>query len=186
MKKCTTCKIFKEVSLFSVDKSRHDNLCASCKECCSIRRKAHYEKNKEKTLEVNEQWKKNNKDAYRVSETKREKRRMENDLNFKMKKTLRIRISEIVRGQIKAGSAVNDLGCSIDFLIQYIESKFQPNMNWSNRGSGKEKWQLDHIVPLYKFDLTDRNQFLDACHYTNLQPLWHEDHLVKTKQDLRD
>ena len=29
------------------------------------------------------------------------------------------------------------------------------------------------------FDLTDRNQFLQACHYTNLQPLWAKDNICK-------
>jgi len=28
-------------------------------------------------------------------------------------------------------------------------------------------------------DLTDREQFLKACHYTNLQPLWATDNIVK-------
>jgi len=35
------------------------------------------------------------------------------------------------------------------------------------------------------FDLTDREQLLKACHYTNLQPLWHEDHIQKTSNDLK-
>jgi hypothetical protein len=29
------------------------------------------------------------------------------------------------------------------------------------------------------FDLTERNQLLEACHYTNLQPLWAKDNLSK-------
>jgi hypothetical protein len=32
--------------------------------------------------------------------------------------------------------------------------------------------ELDHIVPLALFDLTDRAQFLKACHFSNYQPLW--------------
>jgi hypothetical protein len=30
------------------------------------------------------------------------------------------------------------------------------------------------------FDLTDRKQFLEACHYTNLQPLWAVDNIRKS------
>jgi desulfoferrodoxin (superoxide reductase-like protein) len=33
--------------------------------------------------------------------------------------------------------------------------------------------------PLASFDLTDRKQLLEACHYTNLQPLWAIDNFIK-------
>ena len=47
-----------------------------------------------------------------------------------------------------------------------------------------KRWEIDHIVPLASFDLTSREEFLKACHYTNLQPLWKEDHWVKTQSDV--
>jgi hypothetical protein len=57
-----------------------------------------------------------------------------------------------------------------------MESKFQPGMTWDNRG---KEWHIDHIIPLATFNLQDRRQFLVACHYTNLQPLWARDNMVK-------
>jgi len=51
-------------------------------------------------------------------------------------------------------------------------------MTWDNWS--KDGWHLDHIVPLSSFDLSDREQFLKACHYTNLAPLWSEDNLTKS------
>jgi hypothetical protein len=77
----------------------------------------------------------------------------------------------------KAGSAVSDLGCSIPELKAYLEKMFQPGMTWENWGA----WHIDHIIPLASFDLTDREQFLKACHYTNLQPLWAPDNQRKGK-----
>ena len=74
----------------------------------------------------------------------------------------------------RPGDAVEDLGCSLDELRQHIESKFQPGMTWDNWGRGPGTWQLDHIMPLSKFDLTNRQHFILACHYLNLQPLWSE------------
>ncbi len=57
-------------------------------------------------------------------------------------------------------------------------------MTWENYGLGYGTWQIDHIKPLVSFDLSKREEFLQACHYTNLQPLWHEDHVKKTRNDI--
>lgn len=101
------------------------------------------------------------------------------DVNFRLSRQLRNRLNIALKNEYKLGSAVRDLGCSIDFLKIYIESLFLLGMNWKNQGRGLGKWHLDHIIPLAAFDLSDRNQFLKACHYTNLQPLWEIDNLRK-------
>jgi len=100
---------------------------------------------------------------------------------FKLARRLRGRVSSqirrITKGKCKAGSAVSDLGCSLKFLKEYLEKQFQPGMIWENHGL--YGWHIDHIKPLVDFDLTDREQFLQACHYTNLQPLWAKDNTSK-------
>lgn len=50
---------------------------------------------------------------------------------------------------VRVGSAVRDLGCSIEFLKSYLESKFTGNMSWENQG----EWYIDHIKPLSSFNL---------------------------------
>lgn len=101
------------------------------------------------------------------------------DPNFRLGETLRNRLNGAVSKEWKAGSAVEDLGVSIPEFKAYLESKFQPGMTWDNWGRGSDKWHIDHIIPLSKFDLTDRQHFLLACYYLNLQPLWETDNLMK-------
>lgn len=104
-------------------------------------------------------------------------RKLQINVEFKISTNLRKRMSRAIKDNYKAGSAVTDLGCSIEFFKQYIQDKFYGDMTWKNWGS---IWQLDHIKPLASFDLTDRIQLLKAVHYTNLQPLTIEDHKNKT------
>jgi len=107
----------------------------------------------------------------------RHKDRIKNDPGYALKFALRGRLHHAIRDGQKAGSAVRDLGCTIEELKSYLESKFQPGMTWDNWS--RDGWHIDHIRPLSSFDLTDREQFLQACHYTNLQPLWAKDNLSK-------
>ena len=97
-----------------------------------------------------------------------------------MRNRLRSRLYNAINRNYKNGSAVKDLGCSIDEFKIYLESKFSPGMTWENWS--KFGWHIDHIVPLINFDLAEREQFLKACHYTNLQPLWWNENLTKVKR----
>jgi hypothetical protein len=105
------------------------------------------------------------------------------NINYKLADSLRTRLRLLIKNNSKVGSAVRDLGCTIEFLKTYIEAKFHSGMTWDNWG---EVWELDHIKALWRFDLTNREQFLTACHYTNLQPLTVEDHKKKTAQENRE
>lgn len=106
-------------------------------------------------------------------------RKMKEDPEYKIRQNLRKRLNKAIKIDQKSGSAVKDLGCSIKELRVYLESQFQPGMTWDNYGS----WHIDHVVPLASFDLTDRKQFLLACHYTNLQPMWETDNLKKGSKE---
>jgi len=101
----------------------------------------------------------------------------QNNVQFKLKDNLRRRLRSCIKGK-KVGSAVKNLGCTVQELKIYLESKFQSGMTWENHG--KFGWHIDHVRPLSEFDLTDTEQLKEACHYTNLQPLWWQDNLSKS------
>ncbi len=111
------------------------------------------------------------------SRSQRQMSRRANDLNFRLSQNLRSRLSSALRASatLKLGSSIKDLGCSIGELRRFIEARFKPGMSWDNYGS----WEIDHITPLAAFDLSDREQLLRACNYTNLQPLWAEENSRK-------
>lgn len=106
------------------------------------------------------------------------KERYDKDIQFRISTTLRSRLRRAIKDEFKIGSAIKDLGCSIIELKSYLESKFLSGMSWDNYGL--EGWHIDHVKPLSAFDLSDRKQMLEACHYTNLQPLWAKDNLSKS------
>ena len=108
--------------------------------------------------------------GFRVRANARYKRKCLENLNFKISVRLRNRLYHALKNHSKEGSAIGDLGCSIEEFRSYIEAQFQPGMTWENHT--QRGWHLDHRIPLDHFDLSDREQFLKACHYTNYQPMW--------------
>lgn len=127
--------------------------------------------NPERRAAIQSAWNKANSEYYAAYRRSRRK----TDPAFRIRENLRTRLNMAVRGNFKAGSAVNDLGISISEFKEYIAVKFLSGMSWDNWG----EWHLDHIIPLAAFDLTDRGQFLKVMHYTNYQPLWAKDNLQK-------
>lgn len=113
-----------------------------------------------------------------------EKNRKKIDVQYKLKKILRSRITNAIKN--KNGKKIYKtkelLGCSSMYVQDYLESLFQPGMSWDNHGLGDDKWHIDHIVPLDAFDLTNPEEQKKACHYTNLQPLWQKDNLRKSNK----
>lgn len=139
--------------------------------------------NKKQKTATDKAWRIANPDRVRLTQNEYIKHRSAVDPCFKIARDLRHRLNEALKTNQKVGSAVRDLGCSIEEFKLHLEAKFHNNpetgkpMTWDNhtvRG-----WHIDHIRPLSSFDLTDRTQFLDACHYTNMQPLWWRDNIVK-------
>ena len=165
-----------------------------CSTCCSREWRANnpdkyktgqdrwYNANKDSVIKRAKRWNKENKETAReslrkyIKNSNYYKERYKNDIQFRLRVILRNRLLQSVKTDAKAGSAVRDLGCSIEEFKVYLESKFLPDMTWDNYA----EWQIDHIKPLSMFDLTNREQFLQACNYTNLQPMWERDNLSKS------
>jgi len=178
MKICLKCEKERPIDDFGKKSNSPDGRRSRCKDCSSKQQKAHRLTESYKTIARNYQAK--YQVDYRMTHKEREKivrkRRLAANLNFRLACNLRSRLSNALRGA-KAGSAIHDLGCSVNDLRLWLERQFQPGMSWENYGL--HGWHIDHVKALSKFDLSDRSQIKAANHFTNLQPLWAEDNLRK-------
>ena len=93
--------------------------------------------------------------------------------------SLRSRLNLGLKGKYWTGPATDWIGCTKPFLKAHLESQFKPGMSWDNWGRGRGKWNVDHIYPISKVDKNSPEQIRAVCHYTNLQPLWHEENFKK-------
>ena len=121
------------------------------------------------------EWRAKNREKRLATSRTYDARQLRENLQRRISKNLRHRIYKAMLGKTRGISAVKHLGISIPEFKTYIEAKFTSGMSWENYG----KWHLDHKIPLNTFDLTDQEQALAACHYTNYQPLWAIDNIRK-------
>jgi hypothetical protein len=62
-------------------------------------------------------------------------------------------------------------------MLRRAEAQFHDGMTWDNYGSF---WVVDHIVPVSWWDVGNFPQHLkEASHYSNLQPMFSRDNIVK-------
>lgn len=119
----------------------------------------------------------------------RHHRRKQTDVQYRIIRTLRSRLTSAVKAYkqkgtiFKKGKTLKLLGCSIEFFLQHIEKQFKPGMTWDNHGKEtyktEKKWNIDHIKAIDKFDLSIPEEQQKCFHYTNLQPLWQKDNRQK-------
>jgi len=99
------------------------------------------------------------------------------NINHRIADYLRTRIKIVLKENIKSSITFNLVGCTVEFLKYYLESKFSPGMNWNNYS--KFGWHIDHIKPCASFDLSKPSEQRKCFCYTNLQPLWAEENWSK-------
>ncbi len=136
-----------------------------------LKNKLYYEANKGRISEVAKKYREKNRTRINEYHLTRKK----NDPLYKLTTDIRTRIGQILRknGYKKLSKTEQILGCTYKEFKTYLESKFEPWMNWENRGlyNGSENygWDIDHIIPLTTAKC--EADIIRLNHYTNLQPL---------------
>ena len=186
MKTCCRCKILQSKDNFTKRKTSKDGLRENCKDCHKKdmikdkdkiyeRQKEYRANNSEKLKERKSKYYHNNKEKARASQRRRYSKNYNSDPAFKVRINLRSRMNLAIKNGYKSDTTEVLIGCSIEYYVQYLESKFKEGMSWDDRSA----WHIDHIRPCASFDLSDTEQQKICFHYTNTQPLWKEENLSK-------
>lgn len=154
-----------------------------------VQRKEYKAANKDKIRAQQKEWYAANRDKIRAQRKEYRaankdkineylKNRRATNLNYRIAGNLRSRLYHALKGNSKTGSAVRDLGCSIDELKLKFVLLFTEGMTWENYGL----WEIDHIIPLSSAQTPE--DLIKLSHYSNLQPLWAADNLAKSDKIL--
>lgn len=176
---CSKCLIEKGVEHFWEEKRNKNGYHARCRDCVKIAKDKYADRNKDKIATSA----KIRGDKYKERRNFLRREKLKNDPDFLVLKRYRTRLCSILkdRGIKKTNKTISYLGCSSNYLKNYIEKLFKGGMNWENR----RLWDIDHIRPCCSFDLKNEDELKKCFHYTNLQPLWKEENSAKIKEDLK-
>jgi hypothetical protein len=124
-------------------------------------KKEYYEKNKTKLNKVA---------SNRISEKRK------NDCIFRLKHNIASLIRNGIKkkGYLKSKRTEEIIGCTVEELLNHLSSMFVEGMSFENHG----EWHIDHIIPLVTAKTEE--EVIKLNRYTNLQPLWAKDNLIKS------
>ena len=183
MKTCSKCNIEKQFEQFYKDKTSKNGFTSRCIECISKLRienkekrkeidRRHYLKNKENIRKRNNKWNEENKEKMMEWKRKYKNKRRNEDEGFRIQCKLRSRIYNALKGTVKSQKTMDLIGCSVEFLIDYLEGTKVDGKDYSDA-------HIDHIRPCASFDLTEPEQQRECFHYTNLQYLPAKENMLK-------
>lgn len=100
----------------------------------------------------------------------------QSDPLFNIKVRLRRRLRKFLDdGEGKEHSMEVLVGCSWEYLWDYLRANMHPRMSMAKRSS----WHIDHIIPCSRFDLTKPEEQRRCFHFSNLRPLWRRANIRK-------
>lgn len=196
-KHCTKCQTDRELTEFYRNKSSKDGLQQYCKPCKKAqndswrkRNPAYNEKWHEKNPSYRKEWREANKES--LASYSKEWRgankehintyarsRRANDPAMRWVHNTRTKLHRILHSAGSHPETLELLGCTGQEWRDHLESQFTDGMSWDNYGKGDSKWGIDHIIPVSSFDQSDPEQRAICWHFSNTQPLWHIENVLK-------
>jgi len=162
-KKCETCRKTKTVKDFRMNRLS----CLDCereygrkygKEHPEIRRTWH-ENNIERHSELNAK----NYQLHKKEINDKLKNRYHNDKCYRIHKTKQRNLQRIIKKFQQIGGKTKHIQ-----LFEWFEYNFTEEMTWNNHGT---YWDIDHVIPVDKWNLEDEEQVKLCFDWKNLMPI---------------
>lgn len=180
-KTCPSCGVEKDLDAFHYDKQAKYNRSCYCIECQRMKSKISRTKNADKVKERGRRFYTKHKD--KLSQERKDLYKTKVSLRLASHARQSVR-QTFNRQYIKIPKDyMSFLGCNLSDYQKHIESKWKEGMSWDNFGKGAGHWQIDHILPLCSFDVSETAEAQKAFHYSNTEPVWHQIHGVKSGED---
>jgi len=194
---CQSCHLILPPEMFSKCKTMKSGCHGYCKKCDSEKGRIKYAKQRVKIIEDRRAYRDSNKELIKAQRrTRYEKlkanpvawsafmqsslnyinKKLRTDVSFRLLAAARNRLYYVVKGTAKAGRTIELLGCTPEELKTHLEKQFKPGWTWADWGP---VFEIDHIIPCSKFDMTNPEQQKSCFHYTNLQPLLKQENRSK-------
>lgn len=101
---------------------------------------------------------------------RRRRERYATNPSFRLRIVLAQRINGVFRGNgNKAESTECLTGIPFKRFQEWIEYQLKDDMTWDNYG---DEWEIDHVIPISSFDLTDLDQQKECFNWKNQAPLY--------------
>ena len=164
VKKCSKCKIVKLKSNFYKDRTKNDGYRPSCRICTN----QYYYDNRNRILNDNKIYRKNN--GYKINAYERDKRK--SDTNFKLNCSIRQKTNYAFKSPNNKMNLL--IGCTSDHLRKWIIYQLYGSMTLEKYGT---IWCLDHCIPLKR---TNENDLYKYTNWINLRPMYIRDKIIKS------
>ena len=164
VKKCSKCEIVSLKGNFYKDRTTRDGYRPSCQICTN----QYYYDNRNRILNDNKIYRKNNR--YKINAYERDKRK--SDSNFKLNCSIRQKTNYAFKSPNNKMNLL--IGCTSDYLRKWIIYQLYGLMILENYGT---IWCLDHCIPLKR---TNKNDLYKYTNWINLRPMYIRDNIIKS------
>ncbi len=169
-KRCSKCKLTKEIKCFGKCKKSKHGYQSWCWSCKSEKLIIYYRNNPIKR-------------GHRAPASKEQHRK------YSLKKYYKNRLSQNISRRIRKSLGRHKNYLTWELIVGYtlielrlrLESQFDERMNWDNYAT---YWTIDHIIPIsaFKFESYSDDSFKKCWALTNLQPLEKIENIKKSNK----